>query len=182
MGENNEQNPGGPGRNGENPQQPSGSPGGGYYRWNDPNRQNWNGQPGGGWGQGPQPSRNPTPGDDTRAFSILSYIGILWLVGLLADRYNPVVIFHVNQGIILSVFEFALGIALSVVKGIIYAMFVQAFPGVFLLSGIGLFINGLLSFAGWCVVLAFSIVGIVHAAQGRQQPLPLIGTLFTVIR
>ena len=170
MEQNHDRNPGGPGSNGENPQQPSGGPGG-YYRWNDPNRQNWNQQP---W--------NPAPGDDTRAFSILSYIGILWLVGLLADRYNPVVIFHVNQGIILSVFEFALGIALTVVKGIIYAMFVQAFPGAFLLSGIGLFINGLLSFAGWCTVLAFSIVGIVHAAQGRQQPLPLIGTLFTVIR
>ena len=48
----------------------------------------------------PQPPIYPQytmPVDNTKAFSILSYIGILWLVGLLADRYNPRVRFHDRQ-------------------------------------------------------------------------------------
>lgn len=41
--------------------------------------------------------------DNTKLYSILAYIGILFLVGLLADKENPVVRFHVNQGLVLFI-------------------------------------------------------------------------------
>ena len=130
--------------------------------------------------------RDPVPGEadsrDEKAFSVLSYIGILWLVGLLADRENPTVRFHVNQGIILSIFEFALAFTLTIVKAMVSAVFVFALSGFPLFSWLGTTINGLLTFAGWCLVLLYVLIGAVRAAQGRQEPLPLIGSLFSVIR
>lgn len=129
---------------------------------------------------------DPVPGEkgpgDEKAFSVLAYIGILWLVGLLADRENPTVRFHVNQGIILSIFEFALAFTLAIVKAMVHAVFVFALSGVPLFSWLGTTINGLLTFAGWCLVLSYVLIGAIRAAQGRQEPLPLIGTLFSVIR
>jgi len=137
----------------------------------------------------PQPPRPPVyppnynmPIDNTKAFSILSYIGILWLVGLLADPSDPKVRFHVNQGIILSIFEVAIGVAVSIVKSIISIIFIQTFSGISVLSQLGLLMNGILSLSFTCVSLAYIIIGILHAVQGREEPLPIIGTLFQVIK
>lgn len=138
----------------------------------------------------PQPPRPPVyppyynnmPVDNTKPFSVLSYIGILWLVGLLADPSNPKVRFHVNQGIILSIFEVAIGVALSIVKSIISIIFIHAFSATLVLPQLGLLVNGILSLSFTCVCLAYIIIGILHAAQGREEPLPIIGTLFQVIK
>lgn len=131
------------------------------------------------------PHRGPPPGyparQDSKAFCILSYIGILWLVGLLAARDDPKVRFHVNQGIILSIFEFALEIVVSMAKSIVNIVFIRMFSASFLLPQLGMTINGALSFVSWCLTAAFAVIGIVHAAQDRQEPLPIIGSLFTVI-
>lgn len=133
-----------------------------------------------GW-QRRNPATGPSFSNDEKAFSILSYIGILWLVGLLADRENPSVIFHVNQGIILSIFEFALTFSLALTKAILEGIFGFAFGGIGILSWAGTAVSGLLSFTGWCLVVAYMIIGVVHAAQGKKEPLPLIGSLFTVV-
>lgn len=130
--------------------------------------------PGGPW----RPEAPRGPEDSTVAFSMLAYIPFLWLVGLLADRNNPTVKFHVNQGIILTVFECVLSFVLSIAKGIISLLF--SFTIIF--SGLSALLNGLLSLAGIAVVLAYTIVGIINASKQRQVPLPLIGTLFTVLR
>lgn len=131
------------------------------------------------------PRRGPPPGypaqQDSKAFCILSYVGVLWLVGLLAARDDPKVRFHVNQGIILSIFQFALGILVSMVKSFISMVFIRMFSASVLLPQLGMTINGGLSFVSWCLTVAFAVIGIVHAAQDRQEPLPIIGSLFTVI-
>lgn len=127
------------------------------------------------------PAAGPLPSNDEKAFSILSYIGILWLVGLLADRENQNVIFHVNQGIILSIFEFALTFSLGIAKAMIEGVFGFIFGGINVLSWTGTAIGGLLSFTGWCLIVSYVIIGVVHAAQGKREPLPLIGSLFTVV-
>ena len=44
--------------------------------------------------------------NNTKLFSILAYIGILWLIGLLCDKDNETVKFHVNQGIWLTILSF----------------------------------------------------------------------------
>ncbi|MDF2631966.1 MAG: hypothetical protein K0Q85_562 [Caproiciproducens sp.] len=133
----------------------------------------------------PQPPVYPQytmPVDNTKAFSILSYIGILWLVGLLADGNNPRVRFHVNQGIILTIFEIAVNVAISIVKSIISVIFIQSFSGFMMLSQLGMVVNGILSLAGTCLCVAYIIIGVLHAAQGREEPLPIIGTLFQVLK
>lgn len=139
------------------------------YGQTDPNsQQNW---------QKPYQTTVMGSNDDTKIFSILSYIWILWLVGLIADRNNPVVKFHVNQGIILSVFEFAFLFIIGAVK----TVFHFAFSFSIFLTGLVGIILGFLSFIFWCFALAFSIIGIVRVVQGRQVPLPIIGTLFTAV-
>ncbi|XOQ44583.1 MAG: DUF4870 domain-containing protein [Clostridium sp.] len=122
----------------------------------------------------------PIPNDE-KAFSALSYIGILWLVGLFADRKNPNVIFHVNQGIILSIFEFALVFSIGVIKAIIQIAFGFVLGGFRLFYWMGGLFGGLLSLAGWCLVVSYIIIGVVHALQGKKEPLPLIGNLFTIV-
>lgn len=137
-----------------------------------------------------QPPVPPTPpvytrygtGDNTKVFSILSYISILWLVGLLADRYNPKVRYHVNQGIILTIFNIAVNIVISIAKSFITAIFSGFYNGIFVVSPLGVTINGLLSLAAWGLFVAFMIIGIMHAAQDREEPLPLIGTLFQILK
>lgn len=123
--------------------------------------------------------------DNTKAFNILSYIYILWLIGLLADKNNPRVKFHVNQGIILFIFEIVLEIAKQIVNTIIGAVF---FPGILNHSyfnfgwGIGGVLMGLVSLATWALPLILAIIGIVHAAQDKDEPLPIIGKLFTIVK
>lgn len=120
--------------------------------------------------------------DNTRAFSVLSYISVLWLVGLLAEPNNQKVRFHVNQGIILTIFQVVLTVALSIVKSLINIVFIQAFSGIFFISHLGMFVNGLLSLVSTCLFLAYMVIGILHAAQDRQVPLPIIGSLFQVLK
>ncbi len=120
--------------------------------------------------------------DNAKAFSIMSYISILWLVGLLADKNNPKVRFHVNQGIILTIFEVAVNVLFSIIKSFISAIFIQSFSGVVVVSQLGVTLNGMLTLTAWCLYIAFMIIGILHAVQDREEPLPIIGTLFQVLK
>ena len=45
-----------------------------------------------------------------KVFGILSYIGILWIVGLAAGK-TPFAKFHANQGLVLFLAEIVIGIA-----------------------------------------------------------------------
>ncbi|HEX2985998.1 MAG TPA: hypothetical protein VHO71_04210 [Caproiciproducens sp.] len=143
--------------------------------------------PQGGYQQNPQGYSNQQPPvyprygstDNTKVFSILSYIGILWLVGLLADRDNPKVRYHLNQGILLTIFEVIVNIAVSILHGLVSLIF---YHGVFLLAPLGALINGLLSLAAGCLFIAFIIIGIMHAVNDKQEPLPVIGTWFTILK
>jgi uncharacterized membrane protein len=122
------------------------------------------------------------PGDNTRAFSVISYISILWLVGLLVDPENPKVRFHVNQGIILTIFQVVVGVMLSILKSLISIIFIHAFSGIFFIAHMGMFLNGVLSLLGICLYIAYMIIGIIHAAQDREIPLPIIGSLFQILK
>ena len=94
-----------------------------------------------------------------KEFNVLAYIGLLFLVGLLADGQNPKVRFHVNQGIVLFLSEFVLGFVCGIISVI---------PVVGL---IGTLLTAVVSFVG----LVFMIMGIIHAANDQEVPLPVIG-------
>ncbi len=89
---------------------------------------------------------------DNKIFNVLSYFGILWLIGLIAKPNEPDVRFHVNQGIILSIALFAAGL-LNIIPIL------------------GQILFGLVGLA----VFIFAIMGIVSAVKGEQKELPLIG-------
>ena len=95
-------------------------------------------------------SSNP----NAKLFSVLAYLGILWLVGLLAAGDDAYVKYHVNQGLVL----FLVGVAVSIVSAI---------PVLGLIVGI---VGGIFTFV--CMIL-----GIINAVQDQAKPLPLIGQI-----
>lgn len=94
--------------------------------------------------------------NNNKLYNILSYLAPLWLVGLLAAPNEPDVRFHVNQGIVLTIAEVAVGILGSVIP----------FIGWFIILPIG---------SIFCCVIG--IMGIVHAVKGEQKEMPLIGKI-----
>jgi uncharacterized membrane protein len=115
--------------------------------------------------------------DNTRVFSVLSNLGPLWLIGLLADRNNPRVSFHVNQGIILFIFECVFGAAARILHAIFNVIF--SFGPLDLLASAPMVI---INSVGGLLFLVLIIIGIVHAAQDLEEPLPIIGKLFTIVK
>lgn len=107
--------------------------------------------------------------DNTKLFSILAYFSILWLLGLLIDPDNPKVKFHVNQGILLSVFSAAFSLMITILN----AAFTYL-PFMFIFTT-------LLSVLGGIVVFALMILGIINVAQDKEEPLPVLGSLYTFI-
>ena len=110
--------------------------------------------------------------DNSKLFNILSYIGILWLFGLLVspEKDKPEVKFHVGQGIMLSI----VSVGLNIVGGIITAI-ISAIFGLSVIHVIALLINSLIWLAIEGGVIALMIIGIMNAAKGVQKPLPIIG-------
>jgi uncharacterized membrane protein len=97
-----------------------------------------------------------------RVFGILSYIGILWLVGLIAASDSKYAKFHANQGLVLFLGE----IALNVVMTILTVIFSKLHLG-FLFAGLQSLVN--------LVPVAYMVFGIVFAAKGQARELPFIG-------
>lgn len=93
-------------------------------------------------------SSNP----NAKLFAVLSYLGILWIVGLLAAKDDPFVRFHVNQGLVL----FLLNIVLSII---------MAIPVVGLIVAL----------VGYIFTMVCFVLGILHSVKEEMVPLPLIG-------
>ena len=106
---------------------------------------------------------NQNDQSNTILFSILSYIGILWLIPLLVEKNDKVVRFHVNQGIVLFIFDIIGSIAVGILSAIFVFIPVISFLGVVIASLFGIL----------CFVLM--IIGIVNAAYKSEKPLPIIG-------
>lgn len=92
--------------------------------------------------------------DANKIYAVLAYIGILFLVPLLAAKESKFAQFHANQGIVL----FLAGIACGVVNVI---------P----------LLGQIVSIIGYIAVAIFAILGIVNAATGKAKELPLIGQI-----
>lgn len=105
---------------------------------------------------------NQNDQSNTILFSILSYIGILWLIPLLVEKNDKVVRFHVNQGIVF-IFDIIGSIAVGILSAIFVFIPVISFLGVVIASLFGIL----------CFVLM--IIGIVNAANKSEKPLPIIG-------
>jgi uncharacterized membrane protein len=118
---------------------------------------------------GPAADAEALPADDpdadaadieqNRVYAVVGYLGILFLVPLLAAPNSRYARYHANQGIVLF-------IATVVATGAFYVL------------GHIPFLGRVLSLAGsvaWIVSIVFMVLGIVNAASGKCQPLPLLG-------
>ncbi len=94
--------------------------------------------------------------NDGKVMNILCYIGILVLIPLFAEKNNRCVRFHVNQGLVLFIFEIIANIVMTIFS------FVPV---------LGVIVSTLIGLAE----LAMMIFGIVYVAQNKVKELPLIG-------
>ncbi len=104
-------------------------------------------------------STNEQGDGNKKLYCILAYIGILWLVGLIQMPKDEDVKFHVNQGIVLTIAEVALGII------------------VFIFSIINGTLGTIVSVLGWVGIIVLIIMGIIAANNGERKELPLIGKI-----
>ncbi|MEF9959519.1 MAG: DUF4870 domain-containing protein [Niameybacter sp.] len=91
-----------------------------------------------------------------KGMAALSYLGILFLVPLLAAKESRYAQFHANQGMVF----FIASIIVPVVGNILALI-----P----------FIGWIFSLAVWFLITAGFIMGLVNALQGQAKELPLIG-------
>ncbi|HVT81547.1 MAG TPA: zinc ribbon domain-containing protein [Phycisphaerae bacterium] len=108
---------------------------------------------------------DPADVEKNKVFALLSYIGILWLVPLLAAKDSPFAKYHANQGILLSIVAIGGGIALGIVFFII--------AHIPILNICGGCVGCVVQLGFFVAVLAFAIIGILNAVNGKMKPLPL---------
>ena len=97
--------------------------------------------------------------EQNKVFAVLAYLGILFLVPLLAAPKSRFARYHANQGIVLFIASLALS----------FGFYILAFIPV---------LGRMMGFVGylvWLAAFALMILGIVNAANGKSQPLPVIG-------
>ena len=84
--------------------------------------------------------------------AILSYIGLLFLVPLLARKDNTFAQFHAKQGLVLFIAEIA-------------TMFIAWIP----------ILGWIIGLVAWITWFVLSIIGIINVVNDKQVPLPVIG-------
>lgn len=108
-----------------------------------------------------------------KLYSVLAYIGILWIVGLcVKEKDNKTIRFHVGQGIITTITSIIISIFNNVITYNIFSTTETIFGVTYrTVSGTGRAIGGILSL----IPLALMIIGIVHAANNKEEELPVVG-------
>lgn len=109
--------------------------------------------------------------EQNKAMTIVAYIPLLFLIPLLAASSSKYAKFHANQGLILTIFAF--------VSAVINALIDFIIGWIPVIGGI---ISGVVSVALGVAVLAYIVIGIVNAVQGKAKKLPVIGDLLDVIK
>jgi len=110
---------------------------------------------------------------NNKAMGILAYF--IFFIPLLAAKESRFARYHANQGLILLIFYVGIGIINSILSGI--------FVVSLLTGGFGAWaIISLIFTLVYLALAAVGILGIVNAAQGKMKPMPVIGSLFTIIK
>lgn len=91
--------------------------------------------------------------ETNKAMAAIGYIGILFLIPLLAKKDSAFAQYHAKQGLTLFVFEILIGILTWV-------------------PVIGWLLIGPI---GYLIAFILFIIGLMNALGGKQQPLPIIG-------
>ena len=105
------------------------------------------------------PSGGGSDVEDNKGIAAIGYLGILFLVPLLAKKDSPFAQYHAKQGLVLFIAEI-----------ILYAV---GFVLTFITCGFVCFIMRII----WLLVIILVILGIVNAVSGKTTPLPVIGKM-----
>ena len=103
--------------------------------------------------QTPQSEPKKEGGSDN-TIAVLSYLGILFLVPMLASKDNEFAQYHAKQGLTLFIAEIVTWV-------------------VFIIPFIGWVVGGI----AWVTWIVLSIIGIVNVLGNKKKPLPLLGGL-----
>lgn len=110
---------------------------------------------------------DPKDLEENKGITFLSYIGIFFLIPLLAKRESAFAQYHAKQGMVLQV-----GILVVFIPIFIFG----------LIPLIGWFIL----FFGWAFVVIFYItsiiLGLINVSKGEMKPVPLVGTIAEQIK
>lgn len=106
---------------------------------------------------------------DGKVMGILAYIGFLVLIPILAEKNNPYVRYHANQGLVLFLAELLYAV---VHKVLVRVFFLTIFP-------LGVVLNIIFSIAS-LVFIAYMVIGIVNVCNGRAKELPIIGGIVLI--
>lgn len=117
--------------------------------------------------------------EKNKYLNIFSYIGILFLIPLFMAKGSKYTRFHVNQGIVLAIFNVAYAIVKAIVMAILQACLLGGYEYYQYLSpfyGIYNVINIILSLVS-LVFTALAIYGIYNTCTGKCKELPVIGVI-----
>ena len=109
---------------------------------------------------------DPYDVQQNKAMAVLAYIGLLFLIPLLAAPNSPYARFHTNQGLVLFLTDVVGGIIVGILSVIL------AFIPV-----LGVILIALISGAYSIGLLVLLIIGIVNAATGKAKELPIVGKI-----
>lgn len=108
--------------------------------------------------------------EQNKVFGILSYIGILVLVPILAAKDSQYARFHANQGLVLFITDIIIGTCMSILSTVLG-----------IIPFLGSLVAGLISAPFGILLLVLMILGIVNACSGEPKKLPVIGQI-TIIK
>ncbi|MFJ5716236.1 zinc-ribbon domain-containing protein [Neobacillus sp. NPDC093127] len=113
------------------------------------------------------PTENQVPAaknedQDNKVIFVLSYLGILFFLPLVACPNSKVGRFHANQSLVLLITAVGGQIVLSIISAILWQLWI---------------VMSLVSSLWGLALFALMIIGMVNAYKGEQKPLPIIGNI-----
>ncbi|UCE26445.1 MAG: hypothetical protein JSW52_08830 [Candidatus Coatesbacteria bacterium] len=120
--------------------------------------------------------------EEGKTFAGIGYLGILFLVPLLAAKDNKFAKFHGKQGMVLCCAGIACSVAaviLLVLLTVVFGVLGFVIPGP--LSCVGSALGTIIGLVIWIIVfggwLVLTIMGLINAFSGKYWKMPLLGGL-----
>lgn len=120
---------------------------------------------------------------NTLLLRMLSYVGILWIIGLFSKYKNDLNLrFHVGQGIVLTIYSLIINLIRLVINNvIIFNLFKEEQyilnhkTDVYILNDAGEKISNFILILCVASILIYMVIGIKNAARNKNKGLPFIG-------
>lgn len=111
-----------------------------------------------------------------KTYGIIACFGILFFIPLVVAPQSKYGRFFANQGLILLISAFAIGIVSAIITTILGV--ISAFGSIFVIFGL---LSMLLSFIFWVIPFVLFIMLLMSAVNGKAKELPFIGK-FRIIK